>query len=160
MYSSAAFIHFDDLSISQRCDSIVVRMYTSIQAIIKRINTQIFEDLDNLEVEHSLFGRSFIKLYDAINHLMRLEEHVLFQYIKTSEQTQQTLILRTNSVEQHKKHQYQLQELMLLVRTEYLVLLGTKSYNSIETIIDQDLFQLDFQLKQWIFWVTNSILKQ
>lgn len=160
MQAYTSYIDFSRFTMAEKCDLISHRISQPIAIGNKRLLTTIYEQLVDEDPTTSAFALQFSKLYDELNQLLRLEELVLFQYIKLCQEKQQKVNLSTNSIEQYKKHQLQIQKLLLETRLSFLELTGMRIMQNLEAIIDHDLVQLDNRIKEWVFVMNHYVLHQ
>lgn len=158
MQKYLSFINFSQLCLSQKCDFITNRISPKISTINKRLLATIYEQLLDNERNKNEFATLFSKLYDELNQLLRLETLVLFQYIKACEEKSQPVNISENSIDQYKKHQLQIQKLILSTRIAFIEIIGTRPFTYIESIIDNDLFLLDELIKEWSLIMNHYIL--
>lgn len=147
-----SYINFNQFSKSQICDLIVGRIYRSINGYIESIYSAIADDLFSQKIEHTAFNNVFLILIEEIKQLMRMEEKILFQYVKSvhaSPMASDQIVVQ---------RQQQILQLMLESRIAFHQLLANNKTSAAKRMIENDLFQLESSIKEWFLSVDQKVL--
>lgn len=149
-----SYINFNNFSKSQICDLIVGRLYKSLNEKMDGIYTRMADDLFSKEKAYATFNARYLLLIDAIKQLMRLEEKILFQFIKT-EATPSTPIPRDQIITQKQHH---ILQLLLETRISFHQLITNLNISIEKRVIENDLFKLESLIKEWFLLVNQKVL--
>ncbi len=154
------FIDFNDYKPTQICEFVNERLHAKVQDKLSYINKKILSNSLKKQVYNSEFHTYYIDLTEQIARLINLEKHILFKYVQSNElQTIHTLIPQ-NSIQLIRQFQYKIKHTLLYVRVSFQELEKNASYNTITSIIEIELLNLEALIIQWFQIVNKNILNR
>lgn len=157
--AAITLINFEAFTLNEVCSFVVDRIYPNIRQHINIINEYLYESgVDGLQINNE-FGVHFSRLSDEIFQLMRLEEKVLFEFVKTKQLENSTFSISENSRMRVIQHHTLIQKLLLELRLSFSQITASIHHKSAPLVLlDTDLFELETLVKHWVSIVSQRIL--
>ena len=151
-------IDFKDFKTTQICEFVMERLHSKVQEKVSYINNKILSNSINKEVYSSEFHSYYIDLADQIIRLINLEKHILFDYMRANGTSAAPCAIPQNSVLLIRQFQYEIKHTLLYVRVLFQELEKNASYQTITSIIEMELLNLEMIIMQWFQIVHKNIL--
>lgn len=154
-----ALINFEEFTLHEVCSFVVNRIYPAIKHKINIINEYLYDSLiEGLQINND-FGIHFSRLSDEIFQLMRLEEKVLFEFVKSKQLESNSFAVSENSKARMQQHHALIQKSLLELRLTFSHISTALHYKNASLILlDTDLFELESLVKNWVAVVNQRIL--
>lgn len=151
-------IDFKDFKATQVCEFVVEKLHSKVRDKIQYLNTFILSNSLQKNVYNSEFHRSYLELVDTTHQLIKLEKHILFEFVNTKEAAQDNIVIPSESVKHIRQLQYDIKHLLLFTRVLFQELEREASYQTVTSIIEMELLNLETALIQWFHIVNRNVL--
>lgn len=151
-------IDFTDFRLTEVCGFVMEQLHSRIHDRIIYLNNIILSNSLKKKVYHSAFHLSYLDLVDKIQRLLKMEKHVLFEYVQASEQLLPQVSVPDNSRRLIRQFQYDIKRTLLNTRVLFQELEKDAGFRTMTSIIDMELHNLETNIIQWFHIVNKNIL--
>jgi|GEM_PF-1243539 len=151
-------IDFADFRLTEVCGFVVEQLHSRIQDRIVYLNNIILSNSLEKKIYHSSFHLSYLELVDKVQRLLKLEKHVLFEYVQANEPLLPQLAVPANSGLLIRQFQYDIKHTLLHTRVLFQELEKDADVRTMTSIIEMELHNLETLIIQWFHIVNKDIL--
>ena len=151
-------IDFTDFRLSEVCGFVMEQLHSKVQDKIVYLNNIILSNSLKKKVYNAAFHISYLDLVDKIQRLLKMEKHVLFGYVQANEQNVPLLSVPASSRQIIRQFQYDIKHNLLNTRVLFQELEKVAGFQTVTSIIEMELHNLETVIIQWFHIVNKNIL--